>query len=82
MVETSVRKRLWSSHPVSHPSCVNFSRHGTPLAVKSTTGRIAILDVESSATIVDFANQRDGEGAEAIFSPCGKYLVDAPGPDT
>ena len=69
--------RLYSCHPVSHPSYAAFSPDGTTLAVKSTSGRILLLAVESGEIILDFTNKTDGEGAAVSFSACGRYLVDA-----
>ncbi len=77
MTDPSRMARLYSCHPVSHPSYTAFSPDGATLAVKSTSGRILLLAVESGEVILDFTNKTDGEGAAVAFSACGRYLVDA-----
>jgi WD40 repeat protein len=77
MTDPSKMVRLYSCHPVSHPSHTAFSPDGATLAVKSTSGRILLLAVESGEVILDFTNKTDGEGAAVAFSACGRYLVDA-----
>jgi WD40 repeat protein len=47
------------------------------LAVKSTSGSILLLAVETGDVILDFTNKTDGEGAAVAFSACGRYVVDA-----
>jgi WD40 repeat protein len=69
--------RLYSCHPVPHPSYAAFSPDGATLAVKSTSGRILLLAVESGEIIFDFTSKTEGEGADLAFSACGRYLVDA-----
>lgn len=77
MTDPSKMARLYSCHPVPHPSYAAFSPDGATLAVKSTSGRILLLAVESGEVILDFTNKTDGEGAAVAFSACGRYLVDA-----
>lgn len=77
MIDPSKMARLYSCHPVSHLAHTAFSPDGATLAVKSTSGRILLLAVESGEVILDFANKADGEGAAVAFSACGRYLVDA-----
>lgn len=69
--------RLYSCHPISHPSYAAFSPDGATLAVKSTSGEIVLLEVDSGEIIFNFRNKTDGEGPTVAFSVCGKYLVDA-----
>jgi WD40 repeat protein len=77
MTDPSNMVRLYSCHPISHPSYAAFSPDGVTLAVKSTSGRILLLAVESGEIILDFMNKTDGEGPAVAFSACGRYLVDA-----
>jgi WD40 repeat protein len=70
-------RRLTSCHPLSHPSHACFNSDGTSLAVKSTSGRIVLLNPVTGATEVDFANNADGEGSNVAFSADGTFLVDA-----
>lgn len=75
--DTSARKRLLSVHPLSHPSYLDFSPDGTRLAVKSTSGRIVVIDAVTGQTLTDCDNAREGEGARLYFTPEGDSLVDA-----
>lgn len=74
---TASMTRLTSCHPLSHPSSASFNHDGSQLAVKSTSGRIVVIDPITGQTIIDFNNKREGEGANIQYSACGKYLVDA-----
>ncbi len=69
------RKTLFSVHPFSHPSTIDFSPDGVRLAVKSTSGHVVILDAESGQLLKDFRNKREGEGSSALFSRCGQYVI-------
>jgi len=70
-------QRLWVSRAIKHPSEVSFSPNGEMLAVKSTSGRIVVLDTESGAVIHDHRNQKEGEGCAPFFCPDGQMLIDA-----
>lgn len=75
--DVAARKKRLSAHPVQHPSYIDFSPDGKRLAVKSTSGRIVIIDAATGDTLVDFANQQEGEGAHVLFTGDGEALVDA-----
>jgi WD40 repeat protein len=74
---TATRKRLLSVHPLSHPSHIDFSPDGASLAIKSTSGRIVILDAAKGRIVTDCANQTEGEGAPVYFTRDGHSVVDA-----
>ena len=76
MIDLSKRQRVWTSHPVSHPSHAEFSPDGEALAVKTTSGRIIIVDPYSGAVVHDHRNQKEGEGSGVCFSPDGAFVVD------
>ncbi|MBL8576290.1 MAG: WD40 repeat domain-containing protein [Mesorhizobium sp.] len=76
VVDLAARRRLSSSLPFSHPCHTSFSPDGSKLAVKSTSGRIAIIDPVSGEIAHDFENDSDGEGCAVRFSPDGRELVD------
>jgi hypothetical protein len=76
VIDVAARQRLSSSHPLSHPSNACFSPDGGTLAVKSTSGRIVIIEPRSGEVLLDHRNQKDGEGGEVQFSPEGDMLVD------
>jgi WD40 repeat protein len=76
LVDSRRWERIWSTHPLLNPSHVAFDAPGARVAVKSTSGRIVVLDAEAGAKIADFANAADGEGCAVHFSPCGRFVVD------
>jgi WD40 repeat protein len=75
--DISTRKRILSAHPLSHPSHLDFSPDGSRLAVKSTSGRIVVINAVTGLTLTDCDNEREGEGATLYFTPDGDSLVDA-----
>jgi len=76
VIDVATRQRLFTSHPIPHPSSVAFSPDGNLLAVKSTSGRIVLIDSHSGEVRFDHLNQKEGEGCAARFSPDGDRLVD------
>ncbi len=68
--------RLWRANPVPYLNYAAFSPDGARLAVKSTTGQIAVVNATNGKAICDFRNKKDGEGCNLVFSPCGDYVVD------
>lgn len=75
--DLSRRKKIYRAHPFPHPFHADFSPSGERLAVKSTSGRIAILSGETGELVSDFRNCADGAGTNVLFSMCGQYLIDA-----
>ena len=76
MIDLAARQRLWTSHPLSHPSHASISPGGEALAVKGTSGRIVVIDPRSGKVLHDHNNQKEGEGSGVSFSPDGTWLVD------
>lgn len=70
------RTRQARAHPFKHPSHIDFSPDGTKLAVKSTSGDVALLDGSTLEVIARHDGRSWGEGGELRFSPCGRYVVD------
>lgn len=70
------RVKITRSRPFSHPSHAGFAPDGGTLAVKSTSGRIAVIAAATGEMVVDFDNASDGEGTNVLFSPGGDFLVD------
>jgi len=70
------RRRVFTSHPLSHPSSVGFSPDGERLVVKGTSGRIVVLDCRSGELLHDYKNQKEGEGSRACFTADGEGIVD------
>ena len=70
------RSKTVRAHPFSNPSSAVFSPDRRNIAVKSTSGRIVIVEVRSGRTRVDFNNDGDGEGSNLLYSPCGEFIVD------
>jgi hypothetical protein len=61
---------------LSNLSHLAFSPDSRQIAVKNTSGRIALVDVSSQTMTVDFRNQKDGEGTNILFADDGEHLVD------
>lgn len=66
-------RQVASANPLPHPAHLAVSPDGSALAVKSTAGRLALLDLPSLH--VKWATPAAGEGCRLLFSPCGRYLV-------
>ena len=76
LFEVSSGNKVSTSHPFSHPSSAAFSPAGSLLAVKNTSGRIAVLYSATGEVVFDHKNQAEGEGSEVLFSPDGTELID------
>jgi len=76
VIDAERRQRASTSHPISNPSDVSFSSDGSHLAVKSTSGRIVLIDAKSGEVLRDYKNQKEGEGSQVCFSPAGDELID------
>jgi len=70
------RRRIKNAHPFPHPSKAAFSADDSLLAVKSTSGRIAVLNPRTGEVLLDHGNQSEGEGSNVAFSPSNQQLVD------
>lgn len=70
------RRKIFRAHPFPHPYHADFSPSGDRLAVKSTSGRIAVLSGQTGELVSDFRNSADGQGSNVLYSKCGQYLVD------
>jgi WD40 repeat protein len=70
------RSKTVRAHPFSHPSSAVFAPDQRNIAVKSTSGQIVVVEVQSGRTSVDFHNAGDGEGSNLLYSPCGEFIVD------
>lgn len=74
--DVAARAKLWRGKFIAHCSSMAFSPDGSLLAIKSTTGQVAVVDVQSGQLTLNFQNKKDGEGCAPAWSPCGRYLVD------
>jgi WD40 repeat protein len=45
--------------------------------VSQPSGRIVTLAADTGKVCLDLKNEKDGEGSNLLFSPCGQYIVDA-----
>lgn len=68
-------RKLWRTHPISHPCHLAFSPGGTKLAVKNTAGEMVILATTSGEILYNFHCKRDGEGSNLHFTSDGLHLV-------
>ncbi|MBX7131634.1 MAG: hypothetical protein K1X67_03035 [Fimbriimonadaceae bacterium] len=60
---------------VSHLSKASISPDGSRIAVKSTSGRILVFDLEGTC-LLDCKNQREGEGCNLVWTEDGQFLID------
>lgn len=71
------RARLASWHPFTHPSAASFSHDERLLAVKSTLGELALLQVTDGNRVAHYCPNSREEGPVPHFSPCDTQLVNA-----
>jgi WD40 repeat protein len=62
---------------ISNPFHVAFSPDSRMLAVKNTSGRIALIDPLAQRATRDFRNQADGEGSNVVFADDGEHVITA-----
>jgi WD40 repeat protein len=71
------RKKRFRSHPLANPASCAIHPAATQLAVKSTNGKVAILDAHSGTTLRLFDQDSSQEGANIEYSADGAHLIDA-----
>lgn len=76
VIDLLKKRRLWTAHPLSHPSDSAFSTNGSALAVKATSGQILVLNPETGVVLSDFQNENDGEGCGMAFLQDGNNIID------
>jgi hypothetical protein len=76
VADMETRKRVYSSHPLSHPSDAAFSRDGTLLAIKSTWGEVVVLSAADGSRLMGHRPKQQDEGAPLHFSADDQYLVE------
>ncbi|MGK5064391.1 WD40 repeat domain-containing protein [Janthinobacterium sp. LB3P112] len=74
--DVAARTKLWRGKFIAHMSGMAFSPDGSRLAIKSTTGQLAVVDAQAGQLLLNFQNKKDGEGCGPAWSPCGRYLAD------
>ena len=74
--DVASRQKLWRGKFIAHCSSMAFSPDGSRIAIKSTTGQMAVVDAASGNLLLNFQNKKDGEGCGPAWSPCGRYLAD------
>lgn len=70
-------ERCFASKVLKDPSHVAFDPGETRIAVKNTSGDLAVLDAADGAVRARHKARGYDEGAPVHFSPCGEFLVDA-----
>ena len=73
----ATRKRQGAYRPFAHPSSVDVSPSGAHCIVKSTGGELALMSLDAQPVITKVPVREAAEGAAALFSPCGEFVVDA-----
>ncbi len=74
--DIETRKKIWEVKPFTHLSNCSFSPNGELIAVKNTSGNIAIIDRFSGKINEEFNIKPKGEGSNIVFSSDGKQLID------
>lgn len=74
--DVATRQKRWRGKFIAHCSAMALSPDGSRVAIKSTTGQMAVVDVASGELLVNFQNRKDGEGCAPVWSPCGQYVAD------
>jgi len=77
--DVPTRTKRFKINPLPYLSYGCFSPTGDRFAIKNTLGNIKVLDSASGYELCIFKNQRDVEGSNIFFSPCGSYLIDGSG---
>jgi len=70
-------KRQGAYRPFAHPSNLDVAPSGTHCIVKSTGGELALMTLDDEPVITPVKVRDPSEGAAALFSPCGGFVVDA-----
>jgi WD40 repeat protein len=70
-------EKLATISTISNACELAFSPDSRLLAVKNTSGRIALVDVVTQSIELDFRNQSDGEGSNLVFAADGAQIIDA-----
>jgi WD40 repeat protein len=71
------RKRVGAYRPFAHPSQIDVAPSGTHCIVKSTGGELVLMSLDAKPVMTKVPVREAVEGAAALFSPCGDYVVDA-----
>ncbi len=69
-------KKISALNQLQNPSTMNFSCTGKLLAVKNTTGKIALYEMEGLKHITSVQPTKS-EGCEVFFTPDERYIVSA-----
>ncbi|MEG0881739.1 MAG: WD40 repeat domain-containing protein, partial [Janthinobacterium sp.] len=75
--DVAARQKLWRGKFLAHMSDMAFSPDGSRIAIKSTTGQLAVVDAEAGQLLLNLQNKKEGEGCGPAWSPCGRYLADS-----
>lgn len=72
----SLRKKIAFGHRLKHIAFVDVSPTGRSVLLKSTSGAMCVLSLPELTTIQSFPVKCASEGCQALFSPCGNYVID------
>lgn len=71
-----LRKKIAFGHRLKHIAFVDVSPTGSSVLLKSTSGAMCVLSLPALNAIQSFPVQPESEGCQALFSPCGNYVID------
>lgn len=72
----SRRKKIAFGHRLKNIAFIDISPTGSSVLLKSTSGAMCVLSLPALTTMQSFPVQSESEGCQALFSPCGDYVVD------
>ena len=72
----SLRKKIAFGHRLKHVAFVDVSPTGRSVLLKSTSGAMCVLSLPELTAIQSFPVKSESEGCQALYSPCGDYVVD------
>ncbi len=74
--DTSTGKKITSFGQIKNPSHINFSHSSKLLAVKNTSGKVALYDIKEIKHLKSYVPTKS-EGCELFFTPDDRYIVSA-----
>ena len=72
----SLHKKIAFGHRLKNIAFVDVSPTGRSALLKSTSGAMCVLSLPELNTTQSFATKSESEGCQALYSPCGDYIVD------
>ena len=72
--DVAARTKRFRVHPLSNPSHCDVDPSGEIMALKNTSGQIALINANDGSFILMLDSSKNNEGFNILYSPCGQYL--------